>query len=595
MKRKGIYIFLLLLMLLIFYSSLIPFAKTTVVSVFLRPPPVLKNNLKNNLTDVAPVQPSIVVNMDIFNQSVGSELILNVSDNVSYTFLITEVRQDQESTTLVGLIKENVEELKSVIVNHLGNVYGEVIVKNSSDENLLRYQIDSETNDVLTQQEQLPIPLDEDDQIFPPDIPLTMPMMSRQVSDLKTLLLYQDPNPQSIATLDIWIVVSQGLANFKGSGLQTYLIYLIQVANTAFSDSGVFIRLNLLESQIVNESDSVNLSSVLPLLSANADPFQGLETLRNTTGADLVVFLRKYTTGGTACGVAYTLGYQGSLIGQERYAYSVVELGSAGGYSCADSSFPHEIGHNLGAVHDLLNAGGKQGIFPYSYGYGVSGQFGDIMSYINPRVLKFSNPLILCKGTTYYCGVADHADVVRSFNVVRFQAEAWKSKPTLTLSVTKTGTGTITSSDGKINCGNICSSSYSINPASSVVLVETPLSNWKFQGWANECSGTSSSCYITLDTDHTINALFQPILYGVYVSKPPKGTIQSIDGLINCGLTSSICSALYIRNSQVTLQAYNSDPLYKFMMWQNDCYGTAPVCKITINTNKVVDTHFILR
>jgi len=62
----------------------------------------------------------------------------------------------------------------------------------------------------------------------------------------------------------------------------------------------------------------------------------------------------------------------------------------------------------MGSMHDRANAGGGKGAYTYSYGYGVGGTFGTVMSYINPRIGKFSNPAITCAGGTT-CGVSETA------------------------------------------------------------------------------------------------------------------------------------------------------------------------------------------
>src|SRR5262249_61657577 len=59
-------------------------------------------------------------------------------------------------------------------------------------------------------------------------------------------------------------------------------------------------------------------------------------------------------------------------------AFSVVER------DCASSnlSFPHELGHNMGAHHDVYVIGTDHGLDPYSHGWvDLIGKFRTIMAY----------------------------------------------------------------------------------------------------------------------------------------------------------------------------------------------------------------------
>ena len=77
----------------------------------------------------------------------------------------------------------------------------------------------------------------------------------------------------------------------------------------------------------------------------------------------------------------------------------------------------------------------------------------------------------------------------------------------LTFSVVKsgTGTGTVTSSTGGINCGSTCSAS--ITTGTSVTLTATPSSGSTFTGWAGACSGTGV-CTVNMDAAKSVTATF---------------------------------------------------------------------------------------
>ncbi len=83
------------------------------------------------------------------------------------------------------------------------------------------------------------------------------------------------------------------------------------------------------------------------------------------------------------------------------------------------------------------------------------------------------------------------------------------SQPTFTLSVTKQatngGVGTVTSSDGGINCGATCSANYIQNTV--VTLNATANAGSSFSGWSGACSG-SGACQVTMSQAQNVIATF---------------------------------------------------------------------------------------
>jgi hypothetical protein len=109
----------------------------------------------------------------------------------------------------------------------------------------------------------------------------------------------------------------------------------------------------------------------------------------------------------------------------------VLGYGQSGGYYCSNYTLAHEIGHILGATHDRLHAN-VPGKYDYSYGYGINGRFGDIMSYDDPEVGLYANPaLVQCDGLP--CGIAPGeplaADVVSTFNNTAKTVSAFVKSP----------------------------------------------------------------------------------------------------------------------------------------------------------------------
>ncbi|MDP2628896.1 MAG: DUF4215 domain-containing protein [Nanoarchaeota archaeon] len=74
-----------------------------------------------------------------------------------------------------------------------------------------------------------------------------------------------------------------------------------------------------------------------------------------------------------------------------------------------------------------------------------------------------------------------------------------------TLSVSKLGSGTVTSSPSGINCGSDCSELYSYG--ASVSLSQTASADYTFTGWGGACSGTGT-CQVTMFSAKSVSATF---------------------------------------------------------------------------------------
>jgi len=103
---------------------------------------------------------------------------------------------------------------------------------------------------------------------------------------------------------------------------------------------------------------------------------------------------------------------------------------------------------------------------------------------------------------------------------------------TYTLSISKSGNGTVTSSPAGINCGSTCSKDY--NNGDSVTLIASADSGYTFSGWSGGgCSG-SGSCAVIVNSDKTVTATFT--LSG-------GGTTPSCIGACDAGTCSDDCGA----------------------------------------------------
>lgn len=266
-----------------------------------------------------------------------------------------------------------------------------------------------------------PPPVTEDDAKAPPT---RLPRSSSATQHIQAL-----PAPQS--TIDVLVYYSPGMVTRYGSGLQARLDHLFALANQAYIDSEVAITIRAVRYLPYNYADNTSNSSLL-----NDLTFTFNQNARDQYGADLVVFVRPYDkdTHGS-CGVGWIGGGDLSTPVPEL-GFSVVSDGSdvnGSNYYCGEYTFAHELGHNMGNMHDHANAGSGNGAYTYSYGYNVNGNFGTVMSYPGPRIGRFSNPNLLCASpglTPVACGVAEGspgaADNARSMNNTRASIAGFK-------------------------------------------------------------------------------------------------------------------------------------------------------------------------
>ncbi len=273
-----------------------------------------------------------------------------------------------------------------------------------------------------------------------------------------------------------------------------------------------------------------------------------------------------------------------------RNAYVVFTASSASAYASVRTSGRQATDPlNTLQASSLLRAGeGEQ-----TYQPGRMGDFaGAAVDPSAPQTVWVIGEYIRAPDSSIFGtdGLADWGTYVAQLN---FSAAP---PPPFSLTVAKagTGSGTVTSGDGKINCGATCSASYL--SGSVVTLSATAASGFVFNGWSvngnvSVC-GTSPSCTLTVTGDTSVTATFAPApltftLTTVRVGSG-TGTVTSGDGRINCGAT---CSASYADNSTVTLTA-TAAPNSVFKGWSVvGCSGTG-ACTLTIHADTNVSATF---
>ena len=159
---------------------------------------------------------------------------------------------------------------------------------------------------------------------------------------------------------------------------------------------------------------------------------------------------------------------------------------------------------------------------------------------------------------------------------------------TATLTVTRTGTGTVPSSPAGIDCGTTCSATFS--SGESVTLKPMAGAGYTFSSWGGACSG-AGACTVTMNGDQTVTAQFVTAgdaKYLLKVTKASTGTVTSIPGGIVCGGQERACSGQF---ATVTLTALPNSG-YAFKNWVGCPGSTGPKCMLTLTQPATVKANF---
>jgi hypothetical protein len=150
------------------------------------------------------------------------------------------------------------------------------------------------------------------------------------------------------------------------------------------------------------------------------------------------------------------------------------------------------------------------------------------------------------------------------------------------------GFGTIQSNPSGIDCGIDCIENFA--EGTLITLTASPNVGSTFAGWSGSgCSGTGN-CSFTINSNQTINAMFNLNSYTLNVNKTGTGTgsVTSVPTGIDCGID---CSEIYNHGSNVTLIA-TATPGSTFTGWSGSgCSGTG-TCIVTMDAAKTVTANF---
>ena len=139
-----------------------------------------------------------------------------------------------------------------------------------------------------------------------------------------------------------------------------------------------------------------------------------------------------------------------------------------------------------------------------------------------------------------------------------------------TLRVSTDGNGSVTTADGRLNCGTRCSAQY--RRGKLVTLRALPNRFFAFDRWTGGCVGTAPLCVVALDRPTSARAAFVQKVGSVLMTVGGPGTIVGSSGGLACGKEGTACGQTFPAGTTVTL---NPIPAAggTFAAWGGACSG----------------------
>ncbi len=373
------------------------------------PAPLYRGVIRSRAVNIDPAAIS-ATDVEVASRGSSSPLALNLFDGLNVTALNTsiEFRQNAAGYIWTGMLAEDPHSTV-VLVFDGDQLTGEISFSGGSY--LIRSDAGGQHHIIEIAPEQM-IETGGTDAIPMPNHPVSTTAVNGELSVPASMPAANEPlalpGRDAGTTLDLMVMYTPTAASFLGGdgSARSVIDSLVAFTNKAYADSGITHRVRLVHSQKIAYNEQGILNDLYALSGKEDGYMNEVHALRDMYQADIVSLI----SFNSSCGLGFLMTEMRSY--SDEYAFNVVDASCSAGRTLA-----HEIGHNLGAQHDVDNTE-ISGIAPYAYGY-QDGTFATIMAYgIKgvcakgcPRIPYFANPQRQYNGRPLGSASADIARV----------------------------------------------------------------------------------------------------------------------------------------------------------------------------------------
>lgn len=269
--------------------------------------------------------------------------------------------------------------------------------------------------------------------------------------------------------------------------------------------------------------DGSTINRIAPVLVFGPTVSRTLSVIKAGTGSGIVTSNPAGIDCGSTCTVSYTSGTQVTLTAQAASGSSFAGWGGAcsGTGTCTVSM---DVARSVTAIFNVTpmnrlitlskSGTGTGSVSSSPSGLGcaegctvASASFASTSAVTLTAQAASGSTFVgwsgACSGTSSSCTIppgTSSAYVTAQFNSTAVQNHM------LSVSRQGTGSGSISSSPAGINCGSTCTASYA--SGTQVTLSAQADAGSSFAGWSGACTGTNSSCTVSMDGARSVTANF---------------------------------------------------------------------------------------
>ncbi len=262
------------------------------------------------------------------------------------------------------------------------------------------------------------------------------------------------------SVIDVLVLYTNAAAAQAGGdqAMLDTLDWVVAQSNEIYEGSTIDLSIRLVGAvrAVGYLDDSQSMYNDLVALTERTDlALNQVHAMRDELGADLVALIR--SSGSDACGMAW-------LLPANTPAYASIGFSVTGVDCLMNTTFTHELGHNMGCCHAAGDGGGCQtgGVFPYSLGHRFTDSTGQlcrtVMAYSpGTKITRFTSPDV------YWMGSAtgsENQDNARTINETRLAVANFRCAPSVGTCAVAGSCYAVKSTPGcsdAVCCTNVCS------------------------------------------------------------------------------------------------------------------------------------------